>query len=785
MKVFNPSATEVTYRVFSLAPKKYALSVAVLVRFNLHPEGEPAPDSKSPVWDVLKPAMNGYATYDEGWPKLQGEYIVFGAAYLPSQQSQQPISAVVSVGDLNKRVAVFGDRHFNAAGFSVKPEPFDRMPITPQTAFGGESYPANPYGRGADIVTTAAGERLRQLPNIELPNSLITSSSSKPPVAGFWPYYADSPQRTKYLGRFDDNWVKTRWPHLPVNTDFSFFQVAPEDQRLTKGYWRGDESISVQNMHPTHAVLNAKLPGLRVRLFGAVNGAEGQFITGEAKTRLETVFLLPDYLTGIALFRAVIEVDDPEGRDMLGLSAEIESLDQPAKSAESYIDAFVEKMKGLVPEPTLELGLISPQEDKKSLDQLLAELDRQRQVFLAHLSEGGMPEAEIISKLKGNPQTRALALTIEQTKGGVVGFFDDIKEFAQSTHIVDAEVINELPKTVDVAAARLARKEVLRRQSTGENCRDLDLPHADLSGLDLSGLDFSGSVLIGANFIGSVAIGTIFDRATLTESNFAAADLSKASFLMSGLSQVQFHGVNFSEATLVGADCSKANFTDAVCENIDLSGAFFSGAQLRNANLINVTAHKTDFTGAMLAQSDFSGANLLQANFSAADLSSANLSKTRCIQASFSCAKLHKTKFVGADLSDSSADKGTQATAADFRDAHLDKASWVGANLCGSNFDRITGLGADFSSTLMTEVVMRRAQAKGMVFDKADLKKADLSMSNFMEGSFALTKLTDVDLLSCNLYGVNFLETEFLNVRMDGSYIARTILAERLGKDEV
>ena len=187
----------------------------------------------------------------------------------------------------------------------------------------------------------------------------------------------------------------------------------------------------------------------------------------------------------------------------------------------------------------------------------------------------------------------------------------------------------------------------------------------------------------------------------------------------------------------------------------------------------------------MLAQSDFSGANLLQANFSAADLSSANLSKTRCIQASFSCAKLHKTKFVGADLSDSSADKGTQATAADFRDAHLDKASWVGANLCGSNFDRITGLGADFSSTLMTEVVMRRAQAKGMVFDKADLKKADLSMSNFMEGSFALTKLTDVALLSCNLYGVNFLETEFLNVRMDGSYIARTILAERLGKDEV
>jgi uncharacterized protein YjbI with pentapeptide repeats len=787
VKIFKPSATEVTYRVFSLAPKKYSLSVAVLVRFNLHVEGEPSVDSKSPVWDVLKPAMKGYSTYDEGWPKLQGEYIVFGAAYLPSPQAQQPISAVVSVGDLNKRLAVFGDRHFNAAGFSVNPKLFERMPITPQTAFGGESFPANPYGRGADIVTTASGERLRQLPNIELPNSLMTSSSAKPPVAGFWPYYADMPQRTQYLGQFDDNWVKTRWPHLPVNTDFSFFQVAPEDQRLSKGYWKGNESISVQNMHPIHAALDAKLPELRVRLFGALNGINGEFITGEAKTRLETVFLLPDYLTGIALFRAVIEVDDPEGRDVLGLSAEIEALDEPAQPAESYIEAFVEKLNGELSAatPFPQPGVVSPQEDEKSLDQLIAELDRQRQTFVVQLSEGGVPEVEIISKLKGNPQTRALALTIEHTKGGVAGFFDDIKEFAQSVHNDNLEPQKGLPETVDFAAARLARKEVLRRQAAGENCRDLNLPNADLSGLDLSGVDFSGSVMISANFMGSVAVGTIFDRATLTESNFAAADLSRTSFLMSGLSQAQFQGVNLTAGTLAGADCSKANFTDAVLENVDLSGASFSGAQLLNTNLVHVTAHKTDFTGAMLAQSDFSGANLLQANFSAADLSNANLSKAQCIQASFSCAKLHKAKFVGADLSDSSADKGTQATAADFRDAHLDHVSWVGANVCGSNFDRITGVGADFSATVMTDVTMRRARAKSMVFDKAVLKQADLSMSDFMEGSFATTKLTDVDLLSCNLYGANFLETEFLNVRMDGSYIAKTILAERLGKVEV
>lgn len=797
MKIFNPPATEVTYRVFSLAPKKYSLSVAVLVRFNLHPDGEPKPDSKSPVWDVLKPAMKGYATYDEGWPKLLGEYIVFGAAYLPSAQAPQPISAVVSVGDLSKCLAIFGDRHFNATGIASHPSTFDRMPITPQNAFGGETFPMNPYGKGANVVKGPAGEMLRQLPNIEFPNALMTSTSTQTLVAGFWPFYADMPQRTKYLGRFDDNWVKTRWPHLPVHTDISFFQVAPEDQRLGQGYWVGNEPITIQNMHPSHAVLNAKLPGLRVRLFGAVSGPNGQLNTGEAKTRLETVFLMPDFLTGIALFRAVIEVDDPEGRDVLGLCAEIEPLAEPAKPAEQYIDAFIKRFNGeqseagshasvgIVTPGTVKPGIVTPQEDKKDLDELLAELEHQRETFVAQMSAAGIAESQIISTLKGNPQTRALALLIEQTKGGVAGFFDEIKGFAQSAHHSDDVIKKDDSDTFDFATARLARKEVLARQAAGESCRDLNLPNADLSGLDLSGLDFSGAVLMGANFVGSVAVGAKFDRATLTEANFAAADLSQTSFVMSGLSKTKFHGVNLLDATLAGADCSLANFSDAVLENVDLSGASFSGAQLRHANLVNVTAHQADFTGAMLAQSNLMGANLIQTNFTAADLSGANLSKTRCINASFSCAKLHKVQFAGADLSDSSADKGTQATDADFRDAHLDQASWVGANLCGSNFDRMTGTSADFSETVMTNVTMRRAQAKGMVFDKAVLQQSDFSMSNFMEGSFARTKMSDVDISTCNLYGANFLDTDFESVRMNGSYIARTVLAEKIGKIEV
>jgi uncharacterized protein YjbI with pentapeptide repeats len=121
---------------------------------------------------------------------------------------------------------------------------------------------------------------------------------------------------------------------------------------------------------------------------------------------------------------------------------------------------------------------------------------------------------------------------------------------------------------------------------------------------------------------------------------------------------------------------------------------------------------------------------------------------------------------------------------ADFRDAHLDKASWVAANLSGSNFDRITGQEMDFSDTSMVQVTMRRAIAKGARFDRAVVEQADLSMSNLMEGSFGLSRLKNVNMRQSNLFGVNFLDTDFQNVDLDGSYIERTILAQKLGQSE-
>lgn len=787
MKLIKPQGCELTYKPLSLAVGEHSLAVAVLVHFSLHTDGEPTPEAVSAVWDAVQPALEGYGALDEGWPKLQAEYLVMGAAYPPAGHLAQPVSVSVSVGGLSKRLAVFGDRHFNALGGISDPAPFDRMPIAPATAFGGEGFEGNPYGKGAQPIRLKDGAEWHGLPNVELPDALVSANTSKPGPAGFWAYAPDMPQRARFLGTFDEEWTRTRWPHLPVDTNFTYFQVAPPDQRLPQGFWRGGEAITIQNMHPTHAVLQARLPALRARLFPAVAVSEQEFQIGEVETRLETVYLLPDQLAGVALYRALIDVQDPEARDIVGLCAALEPLDAPAKSLEEYAAEFG-------PQLLAELGPVlrkpppakpSEAQEQASAQETLAQIQAQRQAFLGNMAQAGMTEAQILATLRQNPQTRALAVAIEQSAGSsLTQFFDELEQMVKLTQ---DELGDEDPQaaTQDATAARQGRLEVIRRKGAGNNCRDLNLPNADLSGLDLTGMDFSGAVLSGASFVGATLSACRFDRAVLTQANFAGADLTAASLAMSSLGQAHFEAATLAGASLVRADAADSRFTDAVLENVDLSMASLSGADLRNTNLSGVSASRTSFATALLAHANLSGAKLFEASFDGADLTEADLSKAMCLKTSFSCAKMHKARLQGADLTESSADEGTQATSADLRDAHLDKASWVGVNLSGANLDRITAEEADFSDAGLAQASMRRAVAKGAHFDRAILERANLSLSNFMEGSFARAQLTQTVMQGSNLYGVNFLDTVFEDADLEGSSIERTILAERLGKTQL
>lgn len=786
MNLLKPAHTEVTYRTVSLAPGRHSLSIALLAHFSLHPDGEPAANATSPVWDAINPAMKNYAGFDEGWPKMNGEYLVFGAAYSPSNSQRQPVSVRVTVGELEKRLAVFGDRYFNGFGGISDPMTFDRMPIAPQTAFGGESFDANPYGKGYAEIKGEDGSLVQPLPNVEMPEALMVSSTDKPGVAGFWPYYPDMSQRARYLGKFDEEWIKTRWPHLPAETDFTYFQVAPPDQRLSGRFWKGGERIELQNMHPVHQTLQAFVPELRPRLFAVAAVTDKDIRFAELDARLETICLLPDQLSGIALYRAVVQVRDPQARDIVGLCAALEPLSESARAPEQYVAVFEPAMREQLGPVVRKPAPIAPkdQDHQAQLAQAMAQLQQQRQIYAKHLQETGMSETEMMSLLRRNPQTRALAKVVQESGGSLGGFLSQFEGMINELLGETDQRGNRDLAQPEGSAGRIGRLHVMRCKANSEPCRDLNLAEADLSGLDLSGMDFGGAVLAGANLTGCTLLRASFDRGVLVGANFAGADLSAASFAMCSMSEAKLQAAMLANANFARADVSGAAFTDAVLDGVDLTMANLTGADFRNANLSGVSATRANFTAAQLQQANLAGAKLIEVNFSGADLTGADFSKANALKASFSCAKLYKARFTSADLTESVADEGTQAMSVDFRDAHFDKASWVAANLSGSNLDRITGQETDFSDASMVEVTMRRAVAKGARFDRAVIERADFSMSNFMEGSFGLSSLKDLNMQQSNLYGVNFLDTEFQNVNLDGSYIERTILAHRLGKSE-
>ena len=103
------------------------------------------------------------------------------------------------VGPVSRRLRVFGNRRWMREGDEwviSRPEPFARMPLVWELAFGGhvpagaggvpEVEARNPVGRG--LVGADEGDIAgRPLPNIEDPEQLIASPADRPAPAGAGP----------------------------------------------------------------------------------------------------------------------------------------------------------------------------------------------------------------------------------------------------------------------------------------------------------------------------------------------------------------------------------------------------------------------------------------------------------------------------------------------------------------------------------------------------------------------------------------------------------------------
>ncbi len=205
---------------------------------------------------------------------------------------------------------------------------------------------------------------------------------------------------------------------------------------------------------------------------------------------------------------------------------------------------------------------------------------------------------------------------------------------------------------------------------------------ADLSGADLDGLDLSAALLSGANLCGASLNKTKLRSAQLIHADLSGASLQGADLRQADLLLADFSGANLSRADLSAATPASDNPYVSTRR-----GPKFKEADLTDARFIGSYCYRSDFTGAKLIRTDFSQAYLSDADLRQADLSGNCLSaavmvNARLQGANLSRADLTEAQLVDADLSDS------RLSGADIKGANLTAANLANAEVEGIKYDR-------------------------------------------------------------------------------------------------
>ncbi|MFO7713055.1 DUF2169 domain-containing protein [Desulfosarcina sp.] len=324
----------------------------------------------------------------------------------------------------------------------------------------------------------------------------------------------------------------------------------------------------------------------------------------------------------------------------------------------------------------------------------------------------------------------------------------------------EKRILDELGFGQEAApAAEMTRETVVARFEATHNIAGLDL-----EGLDLSGVDFSGGSLQEA----------IFSNADLSNTRFDKADLTGAVFIKANLSGASFKRAELTDADLSEADCSHANLCKAILKDAVFDSARLTDARFEEADAGGASFIEADLTGATLVKATLTGADFSDSNLTKADLSGSNLA-----EATLDGAKCPGVIMDGADLTELRASEKCIFTGGSFKQVSAKESIWEAADLRDADFSLSKMEGANFTKANLTGARLRAVDMKYARFDKAILKKADLILANCLENSFEKADLSRCDCRQANLYGSEFLNALVDGTQFEGANLKMTKLVKR------
>jgi hypothetical protein len=280
------------------------LYVVVKATFELYPEFRVAEEQMGVVeadeyWG--DPATTSLKFASEAHLNKPGtDVVVIGEAIAPAGRPVRKLDVALSVAGRTKFYTIFGERKWTGVIFKSpgRPEPFVRMPLIYERAFGGANpitpkgkpdlQPRNPVGRGFLGEAPMKAYQRTNLPNIEDKKRLLQApkDSQKLQPVGFG-FIAPSWQpRLGFAGTFDEAWQKTRAPYLPTDFNPKYFHAAHPDWIFEKPLQGGEQ---VQTLHLSKRIRqDFTLPQCHFNIQATVKGR-----LYDLSPQLETVLLMP------------------------------------------------------------------------------------------------------------------------------------------------------------------------------------------------------------------------------------------------------------------------------------------------------------------------------------------------------------------------------------------------------------------------------------------------------------------------------------------------------------
>ena len=199
---------------------------------------------------------------DFAFRKPRCDVIANGYAYAPGGRPAERVPVGIKVGNWSKLFEVIGHREWRAIGpvfTSTSPQPFIKIPITYDNAWGGvdkldredklpASHKYNPVGTG-----WSRAKNQRFIPGLRLPNTQAVGEEIRSPFGdykpmSFGPMGRGWPGRIEFGGTYDQNWIDNVFPFLPADFDDRYFQMAPPDQQID--HPRDGEEVQLINLTP-------------------------------------------------------------------------------------------------------------------------------------------------------------------------------------------------------------------------------------------------------------------------------------------------------------------------------------------------------------------------------------------------------------------------------------------------------------------------------------------------------------------------------------------------------